>query len=154
MQTFVQLFLFVFASFGPEHSQMLFGAVGRSQLYFRVLFQLFAEHGKHLFLVACENSFLAVLWQGFVYVVPEDTMPLERLKYMFQVCGKEVCGLSKHGGAFAHIADCCRTSATQLACDSGIERRFAVQFLNPIYGIFVPCFRAGCVFHVNDCLFD
>jgi len=121
-----------------------------------VLFQLLAEHGKHLLFVARENSLLACFWQTFIYVVGEDTMPLERLKYMLQVGGKEIRCFSKHR-TFTHITNRCGASAAQLACYSGVERRFAVHFLNPIYGIFVPCFGAagcGCAFHVNDCLFD
>jgi hypothetical protein len=149
-----EFFLFIFPTFGPEHCTMLFrGRLVVHNLYFCVLFQLLAEHGKHLLFVARENSFLACFWQTFIYVVGEDTMPLERLKYMLQVGGKEIRCFSKHG-TFAHITNRCGTSAAQLACDSGVERHFAVQFLNPIYGIFVPCFGAagcGCAFHcVND----
>jgi len=153
-------FLFIFAAFGPEHCTMLFrGRLVAHNLYLRVLFQLLAEHGKHLLFVACEYAFLAGLWQTLVYVVGIKTMPLERIKKVFQIGGKKIGGLSKQG-AFAHVTNRCRASSAQLACDSGIERCFAVQFLNPIYGIFVPCFGAGCcgcgcVFHcVNDCLFD
>jgi hypothetical protein len=157
VQTFVQLFFIYFFDLWPRIKNYHPGPLVVHNLYLRVLFQLLAEHGKHLLFVACEYAFLACFWQTFIYVVGIKTMPLERIKKVFQIGGKKIGGLSKQG-AFADIANSGWASATELACDSGIERCFAVQFLNPIYGIFVPCFGVagcGCTFHcVNDCLFD